>query len=58
MSVRELYLQRLLEIKDMRRLDQDTVEPMPTLGALSPGGGPVQDPGLTRRARVLLQTYD
>jgi len=25
----------------------DTVEPIPTLGALSPRGGPVQDPVLT-----------
>ena len=30
-------------------LTPDTVELIPTLGALSPRGGPVQDPVLTRR---------
>ena len=42
----------LPEDKGPHTLTPNTVELIPTLGALPPGGGPVQDPVLTRlRAR-------
>ena len=52
MSEEPLYEQDGLkaDTRPLEALTPNTVELIPTLGALSPRGGPVQDPFLTRGA--------